>query len=318
MRTTRLQDFDHRSLGKWLERSIDAETTDVFDGLDGLGPAAGRRMQRYGKTWVCSRLSSHILTQKRLLQEECEQWGAPPPVFSASLLDRCLAEYDGADAIVVPSRFAQRSFLENGHHAKRIFVQPLGVDLSAFHRGTQQDSVFRVVFVGQASIRKGIGHLLEAVRPLVAAGKCETWLIGTIAPEVRPILEKYRDSFQHLGPLPMSELWQYYSQCSVLVLPSIEDGFGLVLAQAMACGVPVIATTNTGAEDLFTDGVEGFIVPIRDPNAIRTRLVWMMSNPALCKSMAEAALQRVQSLGGWGRHGKSCLAMYRELIRAKR
>ena len=62
------------------------------------------------------------------------------------------------------------------------------------------------------------------------------------------------------------------SSSHVLVLPSVEEGLALVQAQAMACGCPLISSTNTGGEDLFSDGVEGFLVPIRSPEAIAERL----------------------------------------------
>ena len=86
-------------------------------------------------------------------------------------------------------------------------------------------------------------------------------------------------------------------------MPSIEEGLALVQGQAMACGLPVIATTNTGAEDLFTDGVEGFIVPIRDPEAIREKLLRLYHDPELREEMSRAALSRVQSMAGWDDYG---------------
>ena len=98
-----------------------------------------------------------------------------------------------------------------------------------------------------------------------------------------------------------------------MVLASVEEGLAQVQAQAMACGVPVIATTNTGAEDLFADGVEGFIVPIRSPEAIREKIEWMMDNPALRDQMANAALERVKNLGGWNQYGERVELVYREL-----
>jgi len=85
----------------------------------------------------------------------------------------------------------------------------------------------------------------------------------------------------------------------------------------MACGLSVIATPNTGAEDLFTDGVEGFIVPIRDPKAIREKVQWMLDNPMKRQEMGEAALQRVQQLGGWDAYGDRCLAVYRKVLAQK-
>jgi glycosyltransferase involved in cell wall biosynthesis len=93
------------------------------------------------------------------------------------------------------------------------------------------------------------------------------------------------------------------STSDVLVLPSIEDGFGLVMAEAMACGCPVIASTNTGGDDLYTDGVEGFIVPIRDPQAILDRMQLLTDDPVLTRTMRAAAVKRVQMMGGWSAYG---------------
>src|SRR5207249_11780258 len=98
----------------------------------GIGLEAGRILRRRGVPWVCNRGSTHILTQKRLLEEEHARWHAEPPYFSERGLSRCLAEYAEADAIVVPSEFARRSFLEQGFSSNRVFKVPYGVDLSFF------------------------------------------------------------------------------------------------------------------------------------------------------------------------------------------
>jgi glycosyltransferase involved in cell wall biosynthesis len=312
-----LDDAFLRDLGRWLARSVDPEWTDVLHGLDGPGPEAGRRVKAHGKIWICDRGSAHILTQKQILEEEHAYWEAPPPIFTAEHLERCLAEYEEAHAITVPSQFARRSFLENGIASERVFVCPYGVDLSEFRPAARTDSIFRVIFVGIASIQKGIGHLLRAVEPLVKKRQCELWLVGSIDSDARHVLDRYRDSFVYKGACPRGELWRLYSQASVLALASVQEGFGLVQAQAMACGIPVIATANTGAEDLFTDGVEGFIVPIRSPEAIREKLEWMIDHPAERAAMGEAALQRVKSLGGWDRYGEQVESVYREVLTRK-
>ena len=300
-------------LGNWLKRSVDIEWTDILHGLDGAGPVAGRFVKKNGKLWICDRGCSHILTQREILVDEHKYWGVPPPKFSSDRLERCVAEYEEAHAITVPSQFARRSFLQNGIADNRVFVCPYGVDLSEFRPALKKDNIFRVIHVGQITVRKGIGHLLRAVEPLVRKQEVELWLVGEIDPSVRPILDQYKGIFDYKGVWPRRDLWQLYSQASVLVLASVEEGLALVQAQAMACGVPVIATANTGAEDLFTDGVEGFIVPIRSPEAIREKLQRMMDNRELRDEMAAAALVRVKSLGGWERYGKSMESVYREL-----
>ena len=111
------------------------------------------------------------------------------------------------------------------------------------------------------------------------------------------------DSISFKGFVPNNKLRVKYSSASVFILPSIQDGFGMVFAEAMACGCPVIATTNTGAPDLVTDGVEGFIVPIRSPQSIADRLQQLADQPELRKKMGRAALARIQKLNGWDEYG---------------
>ncbi|HEY1903083.1 MAG TPA: glycosyltransferase family 4 protein [Terracidiphilus sp.] len=302
-----------KDLGRWLERAVDVQWTDVMHGLDGVGPEAGRRMKQNGKLWICDRGSSHILAQREILLEEHKNWQVPPPRFSADRLERCVTEYEEAHAITVPSQFARRSFLDRGIPDQRVFVCPYGVDLSEFKPAKKRDDIFRVIHVGQINVRKGIGHLLQAVAPLVRKQKCELWLAGEIDPSVQQLLNQHKGIFEYKGVIQRKELWRLYSQASVLVLASVEEGLALVQAQAMACGVPVIATANTGAEDLFTDGVEGFIIPIRSPETIREKIEWMMDSGELCERMGMAALERVKSIGGWNLYGERVESVYQSL-----
>jgi len=90
-----------------------------------------------------------------------------------------------------------------------------------------------------------------------------------------------------------------------------------VMSQAMACGCPVIASTNTGGEDLFADGVEGFIVPIRDVDALANRMQRLMDDPDLQRRMSEAALARVRYLGGWTQYGDQWESLLQRLTGSK-
>jgi glycosyltransferase involved in cell wall biosynthesis len=222
-------------------------------------------------------------------------------------------EYVECDIITVPSTFAYKSFISEGINAKKLRKISFGVDLDLFRPVKKKDEVFRVIYVGAVSVRKGLPYLLEGLEPFLR--EIETWVIGTITDEMKPLLSRYEDCVRFFGPIPRSELYQYYSQGSVFVLPSIEEGLALVQAQAMACGLPVIATTNTGAEDLFTDGIEGFIVPIRSPEAIREKVFHLFKNPELGREMGEASLRRVQSIGGWDRYGDTVSATYADALR---
>jgi alpha-maltose-1-phosphate synthase len=299
--------------GVWVARHLD--DVEIVDTLSGWGLEAGAAVQRRGGRYVCSRGSSHILFQKTILEDEFARWSCPKPGgFPDWAVARELAEYESADAIAVPSRFVLRSFLEHGVPARKLHLCPYGANLGLFSPRPRHDGRFRVLFVGSASIRKGIGYLLEAVRPLVQRNRLDLWLVGAVSPEARALLGRHGDLFTHKGFVPPSRLAETYSQGSVLVLPSVEEGLARVQVQAMACGLPVIATTNTGVEDLLTDGKEGFVVPIRDSGAIRERLEWMLEYPAERERMAEAALQRVAALGGWQAYGAAVDRTYRILL----
>jgi glycosyltransferase involved in cell wall biosynthesis len=287
----------------------------LVDALSSWGAELGPAAQRLGARFVCNRGSAHILAQRELLDDELARWGCPPPDgFPDWLVDRELREYAAADAVAVPSSFVRRTFEAHGVPGEKVHLTPYGVDLSRFTPGPPRDGPFRVLFVGSASIRKGIGYLLEAVRPLVQRRRVELWLIGAVAADARALLARHGDIVSSKGFLPPPALAEAYRQGSVLVLPSIEEGLARVQAQAMASGLPVIATPNTGAEDLFTDGHEGFIVPIRDPRAIRERIEWMLGHPAQRRAMGDAARRRVADRSGWAEYGSAVERLYTGLL----
>src|ERR1700690_826861 len=103
--------------------------------------------------------------------------------------------------------------------------------------------------------------------------------------------------------MPQNQLKNVMSRSHVMVLPSVEEGLALVQAQAMACGCPVVGTSHTGAEDLFSDGQEGYIVPIRDVSALAERLQHLADYPEQRTQMGQRALAKVKSYGGWHRYG---------------
>ena len=311
----------------WLaKRGLDAYATrnlptcDVFIGLSSCGLGPGRATQARGGAYVCDRGSSHIRYQDRLLSEEWARQGLRFAGVDPRIIAKEEAEYAAADLITVPSRFVQRSFLEMGVDESKLRVVPYGVDLSRFAPdGSPDPDEFHVLFVGSASIRKGIPDLLRAFESLRHPRKRLT-LVGTVAPEIAPIVAEYaaRLPITLAGHQPQAKLKGIMSRSHVLVLASVEEGLALVQGQALACGCPVVATTNTGGEDLFDDGVAGFIVPIRDPDALANRLQRLADEPDLRAQMSRAALESVGRLGGWDAYGDRMAALCAELTAGKR
>jgi len=308
--------LEHRIIAGFDRRTAnELGDCDIFHFLSGTGVRALQvARDQFGALTVCDRASSHILYQSRLLREEFHKWGMPYVDTDRRIIDRELREYESADLIVVPSEFARRSFIEEGISGSKVAKNPFGVNLRTFHRNRSANTTFRAIFVGQISLRKGIPYLLEALLNLELPN-FELWLVGAILPEAKPFLAKHEGRFRYFGSVPQAQLYQYYSEASVFVIASIEEGLAYVQGEAMACGLPIVATANTGAEDLFTDGVEGFIVPIRDVEAIRDRVLRLYHDEGLRHEMSEAAVRRVQSMGGWNEYGDRMAKIYSDRLR---
>lgn len=290
----------------WTNRAIErGPAPDVLVGISGSSLVTGRSVQRRGGRFVCDRGSSHQRFQERIVSEEFRRWGVTRPVSDPRDTRREMAIYDVADAITVPSSFAAASFAEEGVPREKIHVIPYGVRLENFSRvGEPPPDRFEVLFVGSVGLRKGVPYLLEAFARLRRGAK-RMRVVGSLSPEMRGVLGQLPlEHVELLGPVPQERLPMLMSTSHAMVLPSIEEGLALVQGQALACGCPVIATTNTGAEDLFTDGVEGFILPVRRSDLLAEALQQICDHPELRQSMSEAALQRVNRLSGWDTYGQ--------------
>jgi glycosyltransferase involved in cell wall biosynthesis len=305
----------HQSLDRHMARTL--PDCHVLVALSSDGLVAGRAAQARNIAWVCDRGSTHIVFQDRLLREEYARLGLPFAGVDPRLMEKEQAEYAEADAITVPSGFVADSFARMGVPRDKVHRLAYGVDLAAFRPGAARDPGFRVLFAGALSARKGLPYLLQGFARAAIPG-ARLLLAGPAAPETEAILARFPAAgVGRLGALPRASLAEEMARASVFVLPSVEEGLALVQAQAMACGCPVIATPNTGAADLFDDGREGFIVPLRDVDAIAERLARLAGDAALRTAMGAAALGRVQALGGWDGYGGAAIDLYASLARAR-
>lgn len=300
-------------LDRWVEHHL--PECDVFSALSNNGLRSGQRAQRRGAKYICDRGCAHIRFQRDMVLEEYRRWKIPYPACDARTVAREEAEYAAADAFVVPSEFSRQSFLQMGVPAAKVNKIALGVNLEKFYpEGEPAPGSFEILYAGQVCFRKGIPTLFEAFARFRHPRK-KLRIAGGISNEMHAYLrQNMPPGVTMLGPVTQSELRRLMSRSHVLVLPSVEDGFGMVLNQAMACGCPIIATTNTGGSDLCTDGVEGFIVPIRAPEAICQRFEQLADEPDLRARMSCAAMERVRQLGGWQEYGEHYMALMQRLV----
>jgi starch synthase len=302
------------SFDVWITRRI--PECDALIAISSAALSASRLVKKRGGVSICDRGSTHRGYQQRVLKEEYARWGYVYDVHEERALARELAIYDEADAIVVPSQLTRRSFIEQGHDPAKVFAIPYGVRLERFQKVADPPSLadrFEVLFVGGVSLRKGIPYLLEAFARVKHPNK-RLRIVGGMSPEIEALLPRLpQENVEIVGILPQTELPKIFSESHVLVLPSVEEGLALVQGQALACGCPVIATEATGAEDLFSDGVEGFILPTTDVAQLADCMQQIADDPALQQRFSEAALRRVHHLGGWTTYGNRWVELLHQL-----
>ncbi len=263
----------------------------------GCAELAFRKAKSRGALCVLNYPLAHHRFTRRYLQDEA----ARQPAFADTLNshDRPAwqerqfdTEIELADYILVGSTFVRESFIAEGVPAEKLAVIPYGADTRLFEPAEKEKrdgQGLRLLFVGQLGQRKGISYLLDAVRQTAAEGDSLT-LVGQI-PGSGQALAPYRNQFRHVPHVPRIELREIYRQADVFVFPTLVEGMGLVVLEAMASGLPVITTPN-GPGDIVRDGVDGFLVPPRDVDAIVDRLQRLRADPQLRSEMGRSARER--------------------------
>ncbi|AFZ21387.1 glycosyltransferase family 4 protein [Allocoleopsis franciscana] len=256
-------------------------------------------------------------TSHALLAQEAERF---PDLASALQvtqeptwkLERKEQEIQLADHIFAPSSFVQNSLLEAGIKKEKISVVTFGAPIDYFQPQPKNDPLFRVLFVGRVGPRKGVHYLLKAWQELKFP-QSELLLVG-INDFPEGWLERYTGQIRYISSVPHASLNQYYSSANVLVIPSLVEGLALVQLEALACGIPLITTPNAGGSDIITDGIEGFIVNIRDTEMLKEKLEWCYQHPLELAEMGRAARRQAEQLT-WERYRQTVASQILQLLK---
>jgi starch synthase len=199
-----------------------------------------------------------------------------------------------ADMVIVPSAFVKKT-LEMYPGEKKIVVNPFGVpaNISPPRRLTDREKPLRVLYVGSLTQRKGISYLFEAIEK---AGKAVTLTVIGRKVGQSQALDRQCEKYRWISSLPHAEILAEMRGHDVFVFPSLFEGLALVMGEAISQGLPVITTPNSGGTDILRHGVDGFIVPIRDPEAITARLLELYHDRALLRRMSDSARERASQL----------------------
>ena len=246
-------------------------------------------------------------TTQRLLREEADRM----PAWRVTLggiddppekLDRKAREMESADTVVVPSRFVLDSLPQHILREKNCVLAPFGSPWPLRAGATRdecQSGKLRVLFAGSMSQRKGLGDLFAAMR-LLDRTDVELVVMGSLLAPIAFYRSQY-PGFHYEAPRPHSQVLSLMQSCDVLVLPAIVEGRALVQHEALASGLPLIITPNSGGDDLVEEGRTGFLVPIRSPEAIAERLAWFADHRQLLPEMRRLALKKAGETG-WARY----------------
>ncbi|MEI7534799.1 MAG: glycosyltransferase family 4 protein [Verrucomicrobiae bacterium] len=284
----------------------------VTQAIMGFATEPFDRAEKTGALKVVDCPNSHPTTYFGYWQRECDLWcpgeKVPIPQWMFARMNR---ELERADVVLCPSDFVRDTMVLNGIPAEKCFVNPFGVNTSTFcPRETVPDKI-RFVVIGTVCLRKGHQYLFRAFEMVKRKlPEAELVCVGEIKKDIRRELTKWRGTFTYLPHMPHAELAKLLATCTAFVFPSQEEGFARVLSEAMAAGLPILASYESGATTLVQDGVEGFIVRGRDPQNIADAMIRVATDLELNRRLGEAAHRKGAIKNTWQDYGDRLLAEY--------
>lgn len=296
----------------WLRRQR-LPQCDVVHSVMGFTGEPFGHAETVGALKVLDASNSHPTSFYGFWQRELDIWnpgarvGVPRRFFAS--INR---EIGRADLVLCASDYVRDSMVYNGIPESKLVVNPYGADLKVFSPRERVPDKPRFLFAGALTLRKGVQYLVPAFERLKKEmPDAELILCGSPYPDFQKLFDRWRPLFTHMQGLPHPELSKVMQSCTAFVFPSIEEGFARVISEAMAAGLPIIATHNSGATSLVENGREGIIVPARSERAVYEAMKRVVRQPELCEAMGKAAALKTASEGSWERYGEKLLAIYR-------
>jgi len=264
-------DFD-----RMMARKMAGIRSDVFWGFQGSCHASLDAARQSGKMAVCELATAHVVQARRILAEEARlqpEWADSIDnlYFPADYEKRLEEEPHRADLVISASDFTSQTLLQSGIPAEKIRKLSLGFEAEHIPYSTIATGFssrpLKLLFAGTITQRKGISYLLDAAENWAGGKEVELHLIGGIQGSGQAFGK--RKHLVHYHPaVSQAEMFRLYTEFDALILPTLFEGFGLVLVEAMAAGLPVIATAHSMAPDIVQQGLNGWVIPVRDSKAI--------------------------------------------------
>jgi starch synthase len=266
--------------------------SDAIVGFDTSSSVLVKRARCLQRPFFLDQTIAHPNAKRPVYARVAEQypdWRDDLPLKEATLTAEEESEHNAANVIVAASSFTKQTLVEHGVDPAKIQVNAYGVDLDRFRADGERkaDRPFRFIFVGLISARKGIPLLLEAWRALNAPD-AELIIAGPATPAAaRKQLEA--SGVKLVGKQSNTAVAELMADSDAFVFPSYFEGFGLVLLEALACGLPVLTTTATAGRDIISDDKNGWVIEPGDLDALVARMQWCCDNRDAVRAMRHAA-----------------------------
>ncbi|MCF7899781.1 glycosyltransferase family 4 protein, partial [Candidatus Babeliales bacterium] len=308
----------------WLNKQIDKLNKsniniDIFVGWAHFFLHSIPNIKKTGAKIILESGSCHILEQQKLIQSEYDKFGIKYPAINKKNIDKILCEYEQADYIMTISDFVYKSFLKQNINSKKLLKVTCGIDIEFFETPNSpksEFSKFKVIFVGLLCLRKGVQYLIQAWQKLnFTPDQAELILVGNLQQDLSLFLKqtKLPKNIIFYGSTDKFNLKKLYQSADLFVLPSIEDGFGMVIGEAMACGLPVICSDHTAATDLIENKVHGFIVPAGNVEILAEKILYVYQNREQAQFMGQLAKGHVQKFS-WDNYGENIFKAYKNIL----
>lgn len=230
--------------------------------------------------------------------------------------------------IVTQSKYIDSSPYLN-RYRNEIKVVPIGVDVNKFKPikvDKNENTIFFLSVLDKFHKYKGLDYLLNALK-IVRRDICDVKLIiggkGELINRYRRIVEllDLKNNVEFHGFIPNEKIVEYYNKCSIFVLPSIssaQEGFGIVLLEALACGTPIVSTDIVGVAEDVKENNAGIIVPPRNPDALADAIIYLLENKDLARKMGENGRRLVEEKYTWKRIAEMTEKIYEEVIESRK
>ena len=238
--------------------------------------------------------------------------------YSKTKCKHYLNEIENSDYFLVASSFVEKSLHACGVKKDKIIYVPYGVDINMFslkeYKQKIQRNKMKFLFVGRVEAAKGIYYLFEAFQQLRNLN-IELVVVGSIECNEEQIIN-YKNNIKFEGTKTKKEMAKVYQSADVYIIPSLFEGFSLTLFEAMASGLPVIASKNSGAEGMISDYEQGFVIEACSIEAIKDKVLWFYNNQDRVESMGRNARLLAERYT-WESYQKKIVSEVNKVIRMR-